>query len=268
MSIERLAYTKPSDRDTQRQSSALMTKSGLIPIFFNPFRQLAACSVPHNLHIHSARVSLDQVLKVQPQVQIVPTISALPKSFPVVSIVKGMTFCLVDLTNAPDILQALKRGEAPDMELDVKWKPSFCGAMYYVKRGSEEKAGEPTIYNLHVRMITQGTEDPGTGSGNCALACYLALKSEPERSGQSVKSPGDESAGGKDLVKETEKLKLSEKIEHHVFAVEQGIEMGRKCTIAIEVDVKANAHGEREVAGVILSGRSMFQTKGEIMGTY
>lgn len=241
-----------------------MTKAGPIPIFFNPYRQVAACSVPCNIHIHKSHVSFDDVLAVQPQVKIVPTMERVKnRSYPIVSIVKGMTFCLVDLTDAPEVLTALRAGEAPAMTLDEEWDSGFCGAIYYERRG-EDKAGEPTIYNMHVRMITQGIEDPGTGSGNCALACYLALAAGETNPKQEVES----ASGEEDLASKTDKMKLGDKTDHHVFAIEQGFEMGRKCTVAIEVDIKENEDGKRAVASLILSGRCTFFTRGEIMGVY
>ena len=263
MFIERMEYN-PSNRNGQRQTATLMTKAGPIPIFFNPYRQVAACSVPHNIHVHKSGVSFDDVLAVQPQINIVPTIDRVKsKSFPIVSIVKGMTFCLVDLTDAPEVLTALRAGEAPAMTLDEEWNSGFSGAIYYERRG-EDKSSDPTIYNMHVRMITQGVEDPGTGSGNCALACYLALAARETTPKQQEKSAG----GEEDLVASTEKIHLGDKTEHHVFAIEQGLEMGRKCTIAIEVDVKESQDGKRAVTGLILSGRCTFFTRGEIMGVY
>jgi predicted PhzF superfamily epimerase YddE/YHI9 len=263
MFIERLEY-KPSERDSQRQSAVLMTKAGPISIFFNPYRQVAACAVPHNILVHKSRVSIDDVLAVQPQVKMVPSMERVKgKSYPIVSIVKGMTFCLVDLTDAPDVLTALRAGEAPHMTLDEEWNSGFCGAIYYERR-AEDKGSEPTIHNMHVRMITQGIEDPGTGSGNCALACYLALTAGESRQKHGVKS----TVGDEDLASKTEKIKLEDKTDHYVFAIEQGLEMGRKCTIAVEVDIKEAEDGKREVSGLLLSGRATFFSRGEIMGVY
>ena len=268
MFVERLPYGGPSDRDTQRQSAVLMTKGGPVPIFFNPYRQVAACSVPHNFQLHKTSVTFDDVTAVQPQVKIVPTIDRIGgKTFPIVSICKGMTFCLVDLTDAPDVLTALRAGQAPAMELDEGWKPSFCGALYY-ERSGEDNSAEPAIHKLHVRMITQGVEDPGTGSGCCALACYLALAASEAKPVHQIEPAGKANNGSEDLAAKTEKIKLGGKTERHVFAIEQGIEIGRKCTIAVEVDIKEDDGGNRSVAGIILSGRCTFFTRGEIMGTY
>lgn len=268
MFIDRLPYSGPAGRDTQRQSAVLMTKGGPVPIFYNPYRQVAACSVPHRFRVHEAKVHFSEVLIVQPQVNIVPTIDRIKdESFPIASIVNGMTFCLIDLTDAPDVLTALRVGNAPAMELDQGWTPSFGGAIYYVKQG-EDKSSEPTIHKLRVRMITQEVEDPGTGSGCCALACYLALAASEVDSTRQIKTEEGADAASEDLAAKTKKISLGGMTEHHVFAIEQGVEMGRKCTIAVEVDVAEDADGKRSITGVILSGRCTFFARGEIFGTY
>jgi len=248
--LERMPYRGPQDRDTQRQTAIFMTKAGPIPVFYNPYRQLAACTVPHKFHIHSKHIEMDKVLLVQPQIQMVPTYTKVKsKTHPVVSIVKGMTFALIDLTDAPEVFGGLKVGEAPEVELDEDWQPSFTGCMYYKRKGvTETGTGEPPIVNLQCRMIVQGFEDPGTGSASCALACYLATVGKSD-----------------DLVAQAADMKIEEgKLEHSIFAIEQGIEMGRKCTIAVEVDTKREG-GERKIQTVILSGRANFMLKGELM---
>jgi predicted PhzF superfamily epimerase YddE/YHI9 len=235
----------------------LLTKAGQIPIFFDNYRQLSACTVPHNVHIHSKQISFDKILAVQPQLQVVPTVDKLKgRTFPVVSVTKGMTFALVDLTGAPEVMASLEAGKEPKVELDEEWSPSFVGALFYSQTLLAERAGEPPIHNIHARMIAQGMEDPGTGSACCALGCYLAWKAEEPK-------PKD---GVEDLAKQTETVKLDDKPEHHVFAIEQGVEMGRKCLIAVEVDIKKDQDGKRRVTNVILSGRSNLFLMGQILG--
>jgi predicted PhzF superfamily epimerase YddE/YHI9 len=254
--LDRLKYTGAADREAPPQTGVLLTKAGQIPIFYDNYRQLSACTVPHNVRIHSKQISLDNVLVVQPQLQIVPTVDVLKgRTFPVVSIVKGMTFALVDLTGAPEVMVALEVGKSPAVELDEEWGPSFAGALYYSRSNLAERNGEPAIHNIHARMITQGIEDPGTGSACCALACYLALTAEEPKK-----------EGVEELAKLTAAVKLDEKPEHHVFAIEQGVEMGRKCMIAVEVDVKTDQEGKRKIANVILSGRANLFLMGQILG--
>jgi predicted PhzF superfamily epimerase YddE/YHI9 len=234
--------------------------------------------VPHNFHVHSQRIGINNIITTQPHIQIVPTIDKEKgRSFPLVSIVKGMTFALIDLTDNPEIFGALQGGKSPEAELDEKWKPSFVGAMYYRILARSEVEGEPAIHNISARMISHGIEDPGTGSACCALSCFLALGGDQASRVNSEKSQSssedaqqDASTTGKvedDLSKKTADVKLAEsKVERKVFGIQQGAEMGRLCTIAVEVDVKTDASGKQSIASVILSGRSMLMTRGELLG--
>ncbi|KAJ9609403.1 hypothetical protein H2200_005730 [Cladophialophora chaetospira] len=275
--LEKINYD-PASRDTQKQTTTLLTKAGRIPIFYNPYRGVAACAVPTNFHIHSKHVDIEKIITTQPQVQIVPTIDKeRGRSFPLVSIVKGMTFVLVDLTDNPEIFGALQAGKSPEVELDPQWSPSFVGCMYYRVLAKSEAPGEPAIHNVQARMISHGIEDPGTGSACCALSCYLSLNAPSEKrpSDQTKKptkasaapSTGAEATGESDLVKKAEDLKLGEtKTERKVFGIQQGAEMGRLCTIAVEVDVKNEADGKKSITNVVLSGRANMMLKGELIG--
>ena len=260
-----------------RQQTVLMTKAGPVPVFYNPYRMVAACAVPHNMHLHRERVAMEKVLNRQPQIQIVPTYDKIKdKTFPVVSGVKGMTFVLVDLTDAPDVLSSLKASETPEYELDVEWAPSFQGALYYVRKDSMHQEGEPTIHAIQARMISQGSEDPGTGSACCALATYLATNEMRDLVPKPKAEPKEEGNMEDELAKKTEEVKLEdtekpntkaqekEKFERHVYAIQQGVEMGRLCTIAVEVDLKTESDGSKSIANVTLSGRGNFFAKGEL----
>jgi predicted PhzF superfamily epimerase YddE/YHI9 len=268
--LEKLTYD-PSSRDTQKQTAVLLTKAGRIPIFFNPYRQVAACAVPTNFHVHSKHVSFDKILATQPHVQISPTVEKeRGRNFPLASIVKGMSFVLVDLTDNPEIFNSLQPAQSPEAELDPEWSPSFVGCMYYRVLAKSEVAGEPAIHNIQARMISHGNEDPGTGSACCALSCFLALDSQSAASEvkSDTKEPAPSTGSAEtDLPKKTEGLKIGEEsTERKVFGIQQGAEMGRLCTIAIEVDVKTRSDGSRTISNVILSGRSNMMLKGELIG--
>ena len=228
--------------------------------------------MPTNFHVHSKHVDIEKIITTQPQVQIVPTIDKeRGRSFPLVSIVKGMTFVLVDLTENPEIFGALQAGKSPEVELDPEWSPSFVGCMYYRILAKSEVPGEPAIHNVQARMISHGIEDPGTGSACCALSCYLALNAASQKDAQEqTEKPTETSAeetGEADLAKKTEDLKLTKaKTERKVFGIQQGAEMGRLCTIAVEVDVKSDADGKKSITNVILSGRANMMLKGELIG--
>ncbi|KAK5384374.1 hypothetical protein LTS13_002570 [Exophiala xenobiotica] len=266
--LEKMHYGGPQDRDTQRQAAVLQTKAGKIPIFYNPYRQVAACAVPFDFHQHSRQVPMEKLIATQPHLQIVPTIDKIKdKSFPLVSIVKGMTFVLVDLTDNPEIFAALQAGKSPEAELDSEWSPSFVGCMYYKVLAKSEQVGEPTIHNVQTRMISHGIEDPGTGSACSALSCYLALLPEDSQTSKEAETDAEPEAEAEaDLTKKAEDLKLAEKTERKVFGIQQGVEMGRLCTIAVEVDVKTDAQGQASITNVILSGRANVHLKGELVG--
>lgn len=201
------------------------------------------------------------------------------KSFPIVSGVKGMTFALIDFSDAPDVLGALKPSQAPEYELDGEWSPSFKGALYYKKLDSMVQENEPTIHTIQARMITNQMEDPGTGSACCALACYLATNAMKDLE---IQTTQDAAATDADLATKTEGIKLEDstpkagstkdeskeerpKRERHVYAIQQGVEMGRMCTIAVEVDLEILQDGAKKIANVTLSGRANTFATGELV---
>lgn len=270
------AAVRSDDRDSQRQTAILQTKAGKIPIFYNTYRSVAACAVPFQFHAHSHRVPFNDIIATQPHLQIVPSVEREKgKSFPVVSIVKGMTFTLVDLTDSPELFAALNAAQAPEVELDQQWAPSFVGCLYYKILGRAEKEGEPTIHNIQARMISHGLEDPGTGSACCALSCYLALQHKSPASNRnggskdgevtSDATPSSQHATAVEGIADgASKMSLEEKTERVVFGMQQGVELGRVCTIAVEVDVKTDAAGVRHVANIVLSGRGAMFARGEL----
>jgi trans-2,3-dihydro-3-hydroxyanthranilate isomerase len=192
------------------------------------------------------------------------------KTFPIVSVVKGMSFSLVDLTDAPEVMAALRAGKSPAAKLDEEWNVGLVGCLYFARQGVEQVEGQPTIHKIHQRMMVQGLEDPGTGSASCALSCYLALTMTDNRNGQETRQAEKNGAPQKDveIAEGTKTLNAGAKKEHYVFGIEQGVEMGRKCQICVEVDITVNEEGKRVVSAVMLSGRSTFVTKGEIINLY
>ncbi len=249
----------------------LLTKAGPVTVFSNPYRQVQACIVPHNVHIHQNNITLDEIIEAQPPIQLIPTMKTLKKrTFPVVSIVKGMTFCLVDLTEAPEVMAVLGAQGSPVAKLDEGWNAGLVGCLYYRREGIEVKEGEPKIHKIHQRMMVSGFEDPGTGSASCALGCYLALNM-PNIQFDQKGGPLEQDDVSQIRVKieeGTKSLSIKPEKEHYVFGIEQGVEMGRKCQICVEVDITHNEEGHRQVGAVVLSGRSTFVTKGEILGVY
>ncbi len=211
----------------QHVTTQLVTKAGRIPVTYDPQSQIAEASIPHNVHVHSKRVSLNEIKRVQPDV-IPPEVEhQMSESFPVVSIVKGMTFALVKLPSL-DALKLLRTGGgALRHELDQNWDSVLLAPYFYVQ-GDDDTDG---TVRLRTRMIEPGCgEDPATGSAACTLATYIALQT-------------------------------GEKGNLWRFSIEQGVEMGRRSFIGVKVRLNAGGDGIEEV---ILSGSAVSVMEGRL----
>lgn len=147
----------------------------------------------------------------------------------VTSIVKGMSFILVklnsleELSKAGEIKNLNTNGDTYDpSSLDEGWKVGLVGTMYFVEQGVDEFGRK----KYRTRMFGS-REDPGTGSASSVLGCYLAgLEKERE-----VK-----------------------------FVFEQGVEMGRRNEICVEVEGKNRGGVEK----VVLSGAAVAVMEGSL----
>jgi len=159
------------------------------------------------------------------------------KGFPLVSIVRGMTFVLMELPSLEPHLAAVRipNKKIEGTKLDVGWETVILASMYYVRLSESTTVDESgaTVHNvaLRTRMIEDDIgEDPATGSASCALACYLALQNG--------------APSGK-----------------FVFDLTQGVEMGRQSDIRI--DVRLNGDG-KAIENVQLSGQSSVVMQGTL----
>ena len=148
------------------------------------------------------------------------------------SIVKGMTFILIEFPSIENHLQRLQAGRqlryAEAVSLDEEWTPSFAAPYFYCLLSQADEQ----ITRIRARMIEpQIGEDPATGSAACTLAAYLALKSG--RGGQSYK-----------------------------FDIQQGVEMGRASQIGVEVVLAENG---KDVERVLLSGSAIQVMEGTLL---
>ncbi|KAL4961864.1 PhzF family phenazine biosynthesis protein [Aspergillus stella-maris] len=204
------------------------TKAGPVLISIDPSTNVVYASIPHNVHVHSIKASLDRILPVQKSLQGADLLGV-SSTFPVVSIVKGVTYVLVDLFNRPDLFSSLVPGPNPTVELDAEWTPSFTGTIYYKVLNTSSKEDSYT-WDLRVRMMAIDLEDPATGSAGCTLGAYLALS-------------------------------FRELGKKHRFNISQGTEMGRESNIAVEV--KLNKEGT-SVSSVKLAGEVAFVAEGTV----
>ena len=126
--------TKPTEELT------LLTKAGPIRSNFDNRSSSALAEIPHNIHIHQDCLERSRVEQLQPFSETGPPDDLLHlwhsnKAFPVVSIVKGMSFILIDFPRNSGSIQKLQVGRqlryADALRLDEEWLPSFVAPYFY-----------------------------------------------------------------------------------------------------------------------------------------
>lgn len=203
-----------------------MTKAGPVAIEYNSEDQTVSAQIPHSIHVHSGCISLQTLAKTQAGLR-----EALMQSdFPVVSIVKGVTYALVDFTESPGLFTAVCSGPSPMVDLDDGWGPSFVGVMYYRKLKEDRTDDQTLTQDLRVRMIAIDLEDPACGSGSATLASYLALQ-DGRKNGR------------------------------YIFNIDQGSEIERQSYITVEVVLNEHGNG---VSTVLLGGQAALTMSGNL----
>lgn len=225
--FQELAASTPE----QAANLTVMTKAGPVPLTYDQGSQLVQATVPQDIHVHQQEATLDQIRAVQTSMNVASDLFDVTPTHPVVSMVKGVTYALVDLTERHDLFAKLVPGESPQLNLDEGWTPSFTGVMYYRLLNSHvESESSMMVWNLRVRMVAINLEDPACGSGGSSLGAYLALSN-------------------------------GHKSQNHRFNIEQGSEMGRNSRII--VDVCLDIEG-RQVLEVKLAGQAALVAKGSL----
>lgn len=209
--------------------NTLLTKAGPIPINLEGSQNVKA-EIPHAVHVHLSNLS--SLLEKSESSDIITAglsphdqIRQAELSGTVVSIVRGMTFILVNL---PSLELLAKVTDSPRLQFDKipnfldkgEWEKSFVGRYYYVytDEGSKTK--------VQTRMVELGFEDPATGSAGCTLSAYLTL---------------------------TEKKGAR-------YEITQGVEMGRRSEIVVETSVTE----EGKVKEIHLGGTAVLVMRGSV----
>ena len=221
----------------------IVTKAGRIPARFDPDTNRVRLEVPHAITIHAeiANVQVSQILGL-------PLFgSGIPNELegnhaPLVSIVKGLAFILVRVAS----LRVLASLENTHFKLDTKslaaddlTSDTFIGVyVYYIQEEESERT------KIRTRMFSGDREDPATGSAASCLCAYLSI----------VAAKGD----GKPSFQATPKK----------YEITQGVEMGRRNDISVEVLLKSTAgeHGEEgaSVDKIWLGGSAVEVMRGTI----
>lgn len=210
-------------------SLTVTTKAGPVPISYDEANKVVSAEVPHNVHIHQQGATLDHILPVQAGFKKASDLQGVPEASPVVSVVKGVTYALVDLTERPDIFANIGPGGSPNLDLDEGWGPSFTGIMYHRHIGSRTE-GDLVVWDLRVRMVAIDLEDPACGSGGSSLGAYLALSN-------------------------------AQKGKKHRFYIDQGSEMGRDSLVIVDVILDEE---RKNVSTIKLAGHAAFVAEGNI----
>ena len=184
-------------------NAGFQLKAGPVGLCYDVANKTAKAAIPHDVHVHSKRWSRDELFRLQPGLASAHAKGEVKaqEDYPIVSIVKGMTFVLVELESLEALAKVSLAGQSIEIDgLDQGWNETFIGTYFYVRTGKSARGAT----QLRTRMIEGPLEDPATGSAASDLVAYLSLN--------------DGKAG------ETLKYELT-----------QGVEMGRKSDIFIDV---------------------------------
>jgi PhzF family phenazine biosynthesis protein len=205
---------------------------GAGPILVSPVSSkpgYVSAIIPHTYHSHAAQCPAPRLLALH------STLTSFVKedqTFPIVSIVHGMTWVLVELQNL-DALAAAKLGNASanilgdSGILDNGWEYNApIGVYLYVRNAEAEEAG---VEAIRTRMLIRGIEDPATGSAASALTGYLALKEANTKGSQ------------------------------RNWKIVQGVEMGRRSEIGVRVTITPD-----KIETIELSGTAVLVSEGTI----
>ncbi|KAH7118813.1 phenazine biosynthesis PhzF protein [Dendryphion nanum] len=203
-------------------------KAGPVGLQYDVRNKTARASIPHDFHVHTKRWTRGELLKLYPKLKagFENQEFGLKEDFPIVSVVKGMTFVLAELESEKALSLVGTTGSSLFVDgLDQAWCETFVG-LYFFVRGGEAADGTK---KLRTRMIEGTLEDPATGSAASDLAGYLALVEG--KSGETLK-----------------------------FAITQGVEMGRRSEIGLEI-VRAGGDG---IDKVYLEGSAVKVMEGRL----
>lgn len=232
-------------RSSFGENLTIHTKAGPIAASFDHETRLATARIPHKINIHRSSVHWKSIVEVQLALMEglkldghqsleawTRRANGSETTFPIVSIVDGMSFVLVDFPQVDDYLAKVRVGypsiDPSATQLDEGWSSSVLAPYYYAILPAQEDQ----IIRVRTRMIMSNIgEDPATGSAAAALSSYLALQQ-----GQSSHT--------------------------YAYEIEQGVEMGRRSEIGVKVTLDESG---KHVKEVLLSGTATPVMKGTLI---
>lgn len=211
-------------------------KAGPVIAHYDHANGVATASIPHEVRIHKALMSWQRIVEIQGGLSAASKSNELADaSMPLVSVVRGMNFVLVDLSRQPELLDKVvptKNDIAKHSDLDTDFNDggNLVANVFY--RTYPDQETSDSIIRVRQRVMAIELEDPATGSACSALGAYLAL----QRGG----------AG-----------------RSYSFEIDQGIEMGRASKIFVEVKLdqdgkQVDAINSKGSAVEVMSGKISF----------
>ena len=223
----------------------LVTKAGPIKISPVAGGMKVQASIPHDVHFHKRTLGVimddtslgDAHSIIRQGLSDDPEIRQAELSGAVVSIVKGMTFVLVELPSLEHLAKVnagkriIFKDIMPNLLDEGSWSESFVSRYYYVAEADE--SSNPGLWKGQTRMVELDFEDPATGSAACTLASYLSLSG---------------------------KASLNDK-DHVRFEIVQGVEMGRRSEIFVTISTE---QGGAKIKELVLEGAAVPVMEGTI----
>ncbi|KAF2819749.1 Diaminopimelate epimerase-like protein [Ophiobolus disseminans] len=190
-------------------------KAGPVDLRYDISKKTARAAIPHDVLLQSRLADAHQNNKIQVQ-----------DDFAVVSIVKGMTFVLVEVESLEALKLVSLAGRSVVIDgLDKGWDRTFIGMYFFVRMGKSSEAA----VSLRTRMIEGPLEDPATGSAASALTAYLSLKEG----------------------------NANETLRYELV---QGVEMGRRSEILIDIQM----NNDKSISKVFLEGAAVQVMDGRV----
>lgn len=221
------------------RTTTLLTRAGKIPVAHSTETGLTRLEVPHAFIFHGSlsRETIGEAIGLSNEDSHKYIISnALDNTDGVamVSVVQGMPFALVHIASVEALAKTKGTRVIPASSFGSEGKPASIYLYSETILPAEEEIGPNIVVAIRSRMYWRGTlEDPATGSGASCLAGFLSMAKAAASGGV---------------------------VEYHIT---QGVEMGRRSEIQVEVQTKRV--GDRaEVEAMWLSGRCVQVMEGTL----
>ncbi|KAL2803228.1 hypothetical protein BJX63DRAFT_412667 [Aspergillus granulosus] len=221
-----LHHAAEKDSNGNAAVQNLLMKAGKVPIALqDPQTGTVTAHVAHNVHIHETQYPLSEVSRLYPTLEAYLA----PEKVALFSVVKGMSQLLIELPSLEAlgaVTTAYGGQEASASYLDETWAEGMVCTYFFVRDVEDEKLGKKVI---RTRMILGNLEDPATGSAASGLAAYLSL--------------------------------IEGRTGKFNYEVVQGVEMGRRSEIGVEVVIAEVS----KIESLVLKGSSVKVSEGKIV---